>query len=285
MFDGLEMGIFPIVARPALMEMAPGLKGPPLDAFIGFWMGWATAFFLWGAALGGLVFGWLGDRIGRVRAMSLSVLTYSVFTGICYFARQPWHLPGLRFIAALGMGGEWSLGVALVMEVWPEGRRPLMAALIGAASNVGFALVASLELFLPAIRDQWRIILLIGAAPALLTYFIQRFVPESKRWEAAVIEEGRPQPLHEIFRPPLLRHTVIAILLASVVLIVTWGAIQWLALWAPQLAGPEVKYAKNMVQIASALGAILGGFLGAGLADHLGLRPAYFLLSLLSLGI
>ena len=85
------------------------------------------------------------------------------------------------------MGGEWSLGVALVMEVWPEGRRPLMAALIGAASNVGFALVASLELFLPAIRRSQMAdrFCLIGAAPALLTFLIQRFVPESKRWEVA----------------------------------------------------------------------------------------------------
>src|SRR5829696_8038863 len=75
MFDGMEMGIFPIVARPALQEMAPTLTGPALEKFVGSWMGWATAFFLWGAALGGLVFGWLGDRIGRVRAMSASILT------------------------------------------------------------------------------------------------------------------------------------------------------------------------------------------------------------------
>src|SRR4051794_7960820 len=74
MFDGMEMGIFPIVARPALKEMAPHLSGVEMEAFVMFWMSWATALFLWGAAVGGVLFGWLGDRIGRVRAMNLSIL-------------------------------------------------------------------------------------------------------------------------------------------------------------------------------------------------------------------
>src|SRR6266852_6580245 len=83
MFDGLEMGIFPLVARPALQTMIPtsSMALPP-DQFIGTWMGRITALFLVGAACGGLVFGWLGDRLGRVRAMTLSILTYSVFTGL-----------------------------------------------------------------------------------------------------------------------------------------------------------------------------------------------------------
>src|SRR6478735_3678305 len=270
MFDGMEMGIFPIVARPALKEMSPlGMGGAELEAFIGFWMGWATALFLWGAAIGGIIFGWLGDRVGRVRAMSLSILCYSLFTGLSYFAAQPWHLPAFRFIAALGMGGEWALGVALVMEVWPKEKRPLMAALIGAASNVGFAMIASVEILFPAARDNWRVILLLGAAPALLTFVIRIFVPESERWQEAA-KSGPAQPLREIFRAPLLGRTAVAIVLASVVLIVTWGAIQWLALWAPQVAGPGVPNAKNYTQVLSAVGAILGGFIGAGLGARLG---------------
>lgn len=284
MFDGMEMGIFPIVARPALQEMAPELSGPALDKFIGFWMGWATALFLWGAAAGGVLFGWLGDRIGRVRAMSLSILCYSLFTGLSYFAMEPWHLPAFRFIAALGMGGEWSLGVALVMEVWPSNKRPLMAALIGAAANVGFALIASIEILFPAMRDNWRVILLLGATPALMTFFFRIFVPESEKWQEAS-RQGPAQPLREIFRPPLLGRTAIAIVLASVALIATWGAVQWLALWASQLAGPSVPYAKNYTQILSSVGAILGGFVGAGLGAKLGRRGAYFALCLASLAV
>src|SRR6266571_7812592 len=120
MFDGLEMGIFPLVARPALQDMMPITAEMKPDQFVALWMSYITALFLVGAALGGLSFGWIGDRLGRVRAMTLSILTYSVFTGLCYFAREPWHLGGLRFVAAFGMGGEWSLGVALVMEAWPS---------------------------------------------------------------------------------------------------------------------------------------------------------------------
>src|SRR5829696_2285864 len=85
MFDGLEMGIFPLIARPALQEMQAA-TGVVDDSYIGHWMGIITALFLVGAALGGLVFGWLGDRVGRVRAMSLAILCYSLFTGMAYFA-------------------------------------------------------------------------------------------------------------------------------------------------------------------------------------------------------
>src|SRR5207247_4189996 len=129
MFDGLEMGIFPLVARPALQDMMQGAGGG--DQFVGLWMGRITALFLVGAACGGLTFGWLGDRIGRVRSMSLSILTYSIFTGLCFFAQEPWQLGALRFVAAFGMGGEWSLGVALVRECWPRDKRPLLAGIIG----------------------------------------------------------------------------------------------------------------------------------------------------------
>src|ERR1035438_10840812 len=120
MFDGVEMGIFPLVARPALQSMLP-LSAAGQDQFVGLWMGRLTALFLVGAAAGGLGFGWLGDRLGRVRAMTLSILTYSIFTALCFFAQQPWQLGMFRFIAAFGMGGEWSLGVALVMEAWQIG--------------------------------------------------------------------------------------------------------------------------------------------------------------------
>src|SRR5437588_4199264 len=86
MFDGVEQGIFPLIARPALQD----LLGQQADQALGPWIGWITALFLLGAALGGIVFGWLGDRLGRVRAMVFSILAYSLFTGCCYFVAAPW---------------------------------------------------------------------------------------------------------------------------------------------------------------------------------------------------
>jgi MFS transporter, SHS family, sialic acid transporter len=284
MFDGMEMGIFPLIARPALMQMQAAAGIPLTDAFVGKWMGYATAAFLLGAALGGVVFGWLGDKIGRVRAMALSILVYSVFTGLIYFATEPWHLAVCRFIAALGMGGEWSLGVALVMEVWPEKHRPLMAGIIGAAANVGFAFIAVLGIFFTVTIDSWRWVALVGAAPAALTFVIRLFVPESEKWHQAVKSAPtKTKPLREIFSPALIRWTLIATALSSVALIGTWGSVQWLPLWADKMAGAANPMAKAYTQLLSALGAIVGCLAGAWIGGFFGRRTMYFALCLGSL--
>lgn len=201
MFDGYEIGLFPLIAQPALKDMLPGAA----EKVIGNWIGVMTAAFLVGAATGGVVFGWLGDRIGRVRAMSLSILTYAIFSGCCGLVTEPWHLFLFRFLASLGMGGEWSLGVSLVMEIWPNKSRAWLAGAIGAAANVGFVFVAILGLtltqFLASVHDGllsvglaqetadrltsnsgWRLLAFSGAVPALLTFIIRIFVPESEKW-------------------------------------------------------------------------------------------------------
>ncbi|MDB6027918.1 MAG: naiP [Verrucomicrobiales bacterium] len=280
MFDGLEMGIFPLVARPALQDLLHVTD----DKLIGQWMGYITALFLVGAAFGGFIFGWLGDRVGRVRAMTLSVLTYSIFSGLCYFATVPAHLGIFRFLSALGMGGEWALGVALVMECWPQNKRPLLAGLIGAAGNAGYVLIALLGIKFKVTVDSWRWVMLAGAAPAVLSIFINFFVPESERWKEAAKKDSS-SPLKEIFSARLRKATLIGIALASVALIGTWGSVQWLPLWADQMAGSTMPKAKAYTQIAAAVGAMFGCFGGSLLAGKMGRRPAYFLLCLGSLGI
>jgi MFS family permease len=212
MFDGFEIGLFPLVVQPAIQDMVPGVK----PNVVGNWIGVMTAAFLIGAATGGVLFGWLGDRLGRVRAMGLSILTYAIFSGLCGFANAPWQLFLLRFIAALGMGGEWSLGVSLVMELWPNKSRAWLAGLIGAAANVGFVIVAVVGIFLAQLIVQvengllaiglstwlvdrlvsnsgWRLLMICGALPALLTFFIRLCVPESQRW---LEEHGRGATKH-----------------------------------------------------------------------------------------
>ena len=204
LFDGFEMGLFPLIGGPAIKDLlgagaAPGATDK--------WFGAIIAVFLVGAATGGVLFGWLGDVIGRVRAMSLSIFTYAVFTGLCGLATEAWHVAVLRFIASLGMGGEWSLGVALVNELWPGKSRAVTAGLIGAAANVGFLLVAVLSLGLGGMIDgarglllglglpeatvasllansAWRLLMISGALPALLIFLIRMGVPESDKWQA-----------------------------------------------------------------------------------------------------
>jgi MFS family permease len=199
MFDGLEMGLFSLVGRPALQDLLPGAS----EEVIGRWFSVAMAVFLVGAAAGGVLFGWLGDKVGRVRAMMLSVLSYALFTGLCGLAQTAEQVMILRFLAALGMGGEWSLGVALVTEIWPDRSRAFLAGLIGAAANVGFLMIAVFGLGLGALQEEirsvlvdlglsqdwvnelvrWRLLMILGALPALLSLFIQFFVPESERWQ------------------------------------------------------------------------------------------------------
>lgn len=305
MFDGLEMGLFPLVARPALRE----LMGVEASSNIGTWMAWITAGFLVGAAAGGLLFGWLGDRVGRVRAMVWSVLTYAVFSGLCGFAEAPWQIAALRFVAALGMGGEWSLGVALVMEIWPSKSRPMLAGLIGAASNVGFLLIALVGLvmaqFIGAAADGlralglsedwvtkligaensgWRLLMLFGATPALLTFFVRMFVPESKRWQHAA-QNAPAARVRDIFAPGIRHKTILGTALGGMALIGTWASIQWLQPWAHQMAvgTPNAQTAAPYTQICSALGAIVGTLAAAQFAEWFSRRASYFALSLGSL--
>jgi len=273
LFDGMEMGIFPLVARPAFQHMQV-VSGVLDEGFVQRWMGIVTALFLLGAACGGLAFGWIGDRFGRVKAMTWSILCYSVFTGLCYFAAQPWQLGAFRFVAALGMGGEWALGVALIMEIWPEEKRPLMAGLIGAAANLGYAVIAIIAICFPITQNSWRWVMVVGAAPALLTFFIRLFVPESKKWQASV-QLAPSHPVREIFGATLRRKTILAIAFASVPLIVTWGIVQWLPLWADQMTGGKQPHVKAWIQLDSALGAVAGSLIAPLIGGIFGRRPTY----------
>ena len=277
MFDGLEMGLFPQISRPAMTEL---LKGH-MEHLV-WWNNFIAAMFLWGAALGGLVFGWLGDKIGRVKAMSMSILIYSGFTGLLYFANSPHYIAGMRFVAAIGMGGEWALGVALVMEVWDAKHRPYLAGLIGAASNVGFVLISLLGAQIHVGPSNWRYVVLAGALPALLTFLIQLFVPESHKWkETQKVEPSKP--LTEICNDPyLFRTTLLAICFASVPLLATWGAVQNIAPWAGGMLHKSPS-AIGVAGVMIGLGAIVGCLIAPVIAALLNRRIAYFLLCLGSL--
>jgi MFS transporter, SHS family, sialic acid transporter len=287
MFDGLEMGLFPIAARPALQDLLreslAGLPTAQAEAKIGEWTSYFVAMFLFGAASGGLLFGWLGDRMGRVRTMAVTILAYSLFTGSCAFAQSPWVLAVLRFCAALGMGGEWSLGVALVVESWPDRLRPLLSGVIGAASNVGFALIAVVAMYFKVTPDSWRWTMFTCATPAALAFLILLFLPESQRWKESV-KTAAAKPMTEIFTTRLIWPTLLAIVFASVALIGTWGAVsQFLPTWTDQLAGPERAHAKGTAQLLISIGAITGCLIAPLVGGRIGRRPAYFGLCVLSL--
>jgi MFS family permease len=206
LFDGFEMGLFPLIGKPALHDLLPGTT----DIVQGQWFTVIIAVFLVGAATGGVLFGWLGDKMGRVKAMTFAIFTYAIFTGLCGFVpngeKGAMLFAVLRFVASLGMGGEWSLGVALVNELWAGRNRAWIAGMIGAASNIGFLLTGILSLVLNGFllnithmlhsiglpdgaseyllhNRAWRLLAVSGALPALINFFILIFVPESHKWE------------------------------------------------------------------------------------------------------
>lgn len=254
LFDGFEIGMFPLAGRPALTELLGNDK-----AAVDQWFGVITAVFLVGAASGGVFFGWLGDRMGRVRAMSLSIFTYAIFTGLCGFADAAWQIAALRFVASLGMGGEWSLGVALVNEVWPARSRAFLAGLIGSAANMGMVLVPLLSLWLatfasgaPAspspeasaglmdmlLRNHaWRLLMIAGAAPALLVFFVMLCVPESAKWE----EERRKGATSHWATIDLLGTLLGMFAVCGV--IVVWSPIA--ESWFPMMKGVAIKAAAD----------------------------------------
>lgn len=267
MFDGFEQGLFPLAGPNALADLLRDEAAIDPTA-PSKWFGVIMAVFLVGAAAGGVLFGWLGDRLGRVRAMSLSILTYALFTGLCGFATEAWHIAALRFIASLGIGGEWALGVALVNEIWPDKSRALVAGLIGAAANVGFLLVGLLSLVLvqvlgwaetalPAIGlsqaatesllryDGWRLLMIAGTLPALLIFFIRMFVPESHKWER---EHARGATSHWATRD------LLGVLVGSV------GAMAVIFVWSP--AAPRWADASPVLRSAATLAGIAVALLG-----------------------
>ena len=288
MFDGVELGLIPLVSRPALISIEKKITdgATNIDATVGWLQSQIVCCFLLGAACGGLLFGWLGDKIGRVRAMTLSILAYSLFTGCGYFAMHPWQLGLFFFLAALGLGGQWSLGVALVMECWPEKARPLLSGIIGAAANVGFLMIAVVGLFFPPVPDSWRWMMIVGASPAVLALFVIFLVPESARWQAAT-KKGGSSPIVEIFKPGLRRKTLLAIAFSAVPLIGTWGAVSgflpaWVN-WLAERAGEPRGHLGSLAQIMASVGAIISCIVAPVLGGMWGRRPVYFGLCVLSL--
>src|SRR5438309_1605896 len=180
LFDGLDMHLYVLVAAPFVAELLG--VADTRNEVVGWYSSWIQAAFLVGWALGGGFFGRVGDLIGRSRALCLTILTYAMFTGLAYFAQTWWQLLIVRFLAALGIGGEWAIGASLLSETWPRRWRPWIAAVLQTGVNLG-VLLASLTTFLLA--GEHRAVFLAGVLPALLVFWIRREVPETAEWRAA----------------------------------------------------------------------------------------------------
>jgi MFS family permease len=202
------------------------------------------------------------------------------------------------------MGGQWALGVALVMEIFPNKSRPLMAGIIGASANVGFLLIALLSLGLTSVisglttalgsvlpadwvtllvqNGSWRLLMILSAMPALLTFFIRVFVPESEMWETASKKEKVKVKVSDLFTNGLSKYTLIGAGLGAIALLGTWGSVQWIPAWAGKMTN-GAPGSREATQMASAFGAIVFSLGFAFIAEKMHRRLAYFALSAVSL--
>ena len=295
-FGGIQIGLTNL-GGPATIGLlqesgwTTGLSEKVVEQQIKTWAAYLQVAFLFGAAAGGFLFGRLGDSIGRTRALGISIIWFSVFTALSYFASNPLHLIIMRFIACLGVGGCWPNGVALVGESWSEVKRPVMASMIGMAGNVGIYALATLLKYYPATSESFRWVFLVGASALPVGVLILFFVRESPAWLNAR-EKGKEAdgnkipPKLSVFRKPYLGVTLVGIALATVPLFGGWGSFLWIVFWAgrigDELGLPELK--AEIVQVRSLLSTV-GCALAAFISVRIGRRTCYFLSSFAALFI
>lgn len=232
LFDCADQQLFNLARKPAVTEL---LQVSPDDPSVAAWGGYATSLMLIGWATGGIIFGIMGDRIGRARTMVWTILMYSVFTGLCGFSLTIWDFLFYRFMTGLGVGGQFAVGVSLVAETLPDRARAPALGLLQAFSTTGNmgAAVAALVLGQMAMTETidqspWRWMFALGVLPALLAVIVMRKLKEPERWQKAVgYDSGQKQKagsLVELFGNPLWRKRVIVgMILASSGVIGLWG--------------------------------------------------------------
>jgi MFS family permease len=234
LFDCLDQQLF-VLARPAAMKaLVADRETPALTDLARRQAGdVVTSIFIAGWACGGLFFGMLGDRIGRAKTMVLTILLYSIFTGLSSLSVGVWDFALYRFLTGLGVGGEFAVGVALVAEVMPGRARPYTLGLLQALSAFGNISAAFINLGLGLAEEQglvtspWRIMFLIGALPALLALVVRYKLREPEQWQRASHDGAVTKQLgsyRELFGDPTLRkHAILGLLLGSSGIIGLWS--------------------------------------------------------------
>jgi MFS family permease len=231
------------------------------------------------AALGGIAFGVIADRLGRKRALMSAVLIYSVFTAACGFAQTAVQLAVFRVLLGLGMGGEWASGAALVSEAFPARHRGKALAFVQSAWAIGYGLAALVNLLVLPVWG-WRGVFFVGVVPALFTIWVQRRVEEPEIWKSSGTAHGTPRGrLGAIFEPPIGAVTIAITAMNACTLFAWWGLNSWvpayLSLPVSQggigLASSTMSWFVIVMQIGMWLGYVSFGFI----ADAIGRKRAY----------
>jgi MFS family permease len=298
MFDCLDQQLFNLARAPAISEL---LQVPPSHEDAKTWSGLATMIFMFGWATGGIIFGILGDRVGRARTMVLTILLYSLFTGLSAFSVGPWDFSLYRFLSGLGVGGQFAVGVSLVAEVMPDRARPFALGWLQALSAIGNVTAALIAMAVGRLKEagvvqsSWRPMFVVGVLPALLAVVVMLRLREPERWKKAAASGAgghRLGSLRELFGDPRLRrNAIVGLLLASAGVIGLWGIgfycfeLIRAVLTEKGLSEGDKTFWVGIGSLLLNVGAFFGIYSFSRLTAHTGRKPAFavaFLLALVS---
>jgi MFS family permease len=301
-FDGYEALALVVVIAPLMHSVLTPAQAASTPVYAGLVIGIT----LLGWGVGGMVGGVLADYVGRKRMMLWSVFLYAVFSGLTAFADTFWVLGALRFLTGLAMGSEWSTGVALLSETWPERARAKGAGFLQSGFGWGTMIAAVVWYVLssthPLGEQSWRLMFVLGAVPALFVLYIRRGVDESEKWQTAVrqkrwqavaadapaaagavaVSARRPFTLAQLFgEPEALRRMLLTLLLSIVTTVGWWAISSWLPTYTVAIARAQgladaLAWGSRMSIIYTA-GAITAYMVAGFIADAIGRRAYLFL--------
>lgn len=285
--DGMDGSIYGLVLVPALTELLPASGIAATPGNIGYYGSILLALFLFGWGLS-MVWGPISDRIGRVRALMLTILCYSLFTFLCGFVTNVWQLAVLRVLCGIGIGGEQPIGAAYIAEELPEERRKMGAGLMHTGYYFGFFVAAIANYFIGATYG-WRWMFYFGGVPALFIAFIRYGVTESAAWRKRFATDPQSTRSHEnrptmrgafatLFTGAYRRRTLVMAMLYLVSIVGYWGGSVYVPASVTQMAVRDGASAAEAARLASygsmllALGTIAGCLLAPILAERIGRR-------------
>jgi MFS family permease len=276
--DGMDSFIYALVLTPALTELLPrsGVAATPANVglvgsilFALFLVGWGLSF-IWGP---------IADRFGRTKVLAATIFTFAIFTGLSAMAQNVWELASFRFIAGVGIGGEWALAGTYVAEAWPEDRRKMGAGYLQTGYYAGFFLAAALN-YTIGVHFGWRAMFLTGAVPVVVAILILTRVKETEKWQQAEVVDGtaRVNPLREILGARYRRRTWVACALVTIAIVGLWAGTVYeptAVIQLAQKAGLGKSDATKTASFATGLlsiGTILGCLILPVIAERVGRR-------------
>lgn len=279
--DGMDSFIYALVLVPSLRELLPRSGIPATKGNVGFYGGLLFSLFLigWGLAF---LWGPVGDKLGRVRTLMLTIVWYSLFTFLGAAVVRVWQLAALRLLAGIGIGGEWAMGGTFVAEEWPEHRRGRGAGWMHTGYYVGIFLAAVANYGIGS-HFGWRVMFALGGLPALLLAWIRRGVIEPQPWqqkEKIVRRWAFWRPLTMLFSPALRRRTVLNSFFMLVSICGLWAGAVYVPAAVTALAEASGHTAPEAARLASwatmlvSFATVLGCLLMPTIAEHFGRRAA-----------